>query len=108
MIQDVIYLHSTYLPWAELSDGHSELNKCIKTAAKARSGVTPAHCDEDVLATHQVEHQDVIQLVLPRVECVSCLLVNIDLQTHILLLTWSRFVHLLFNSFEILTRHDEA
>ena len=98
MLHVVIYaLHSTYLPWAELSDGHSELNKCIKTAAKARSGVTPAHCDEDVLATHQVEHQDVIQLVLPRVECVSCLLVNIDLQTHILLLTWSRVIHLIFH-----------
>ena len=81
-------LPSTHLSWAQLSDGYSELNKCIKAAAKARSGVTPADCDEDVLATHEVEHQNVVQLVLSGVECVSCLLVNIDLQTHILLLTW--------------------
>ena len=81
-------LPSSHLSWAKLSDRYSELNKCINAAAKARSGVTPADRNEDVLAAHEVEHQDVVQLVLPGVECMSCLLVNIDLQTHILLLTW--------------------
>ena len=82
-----VIMIEVYLSWTQLSDGHSELNKGLKTAAKARSCVAPAHCDEDVLASHQVEHQDVVQLVLAGVQRVRSLFVHIDLQTNVLLLS---------------------
>ena len=68
-----------HLPWAQFSDGYSELDKSIKAATKAGFGVASTDCDEDVLPAHQVEHQDVVQLVLAGVEGVSGLLVDIDL-----------------------------
>ena len=82
-----VIMIEVYLSWTQLSDRHSELNKSLKTAAKARSCVAPAHCDEDVLASHQVEDQDVVQLVLARVQRVRSLFVHIDLQTNVLLLS---------------------
>ena len=82
-----VIMVDVYLSWTQLSDGHSELNKGLKTAAKARSCVAPAHCDEDVLASHKVEHQDVVQLVLARVQRVRSLFVHIDLQTNVLFLS---------------------
>ena len=80
-------LQADDLAWTELTDGDGELDQAGDAAAKAGPDVGALYCDEDILASIEMQHQNIIQLVLATVQSVSCPLVNIDLNHNITLLS---------------------
>ncbi len=54
--------------------------------------------DEDVLPAQEMEDEDVVELVLPRVEAVRRLLVHVHLQLHLHLLSCTQIIALFYSS----------